>query len=306
MSNNNTRRNNNSNSNGNTMANRASNVLDATGISGLFGSTNNNNAGSSVNKSNKSNNSKSSSMRMVVIVVVLIVVLYMLVKVMNYASGSVEEKNKYEPVLISTPVNAYDKSLSNNSVQVPNPVVGLELSYSFWIYVNDWDYKFGEWKNILVKGNTNGNSGVSPGIWLYPNTNALHARISTSADPNEGCDVQNIPLKKWVHVCYVLNNRSVDIYINGGLQRSCTLKGIPNINQADLHVCQDGGFYGQISRLQYFARAVSPTEVKNLYVDGPYGGMKYDVRFLQDGQVVNIDEHNGNQMKKYDSKYGGQ
>ena len=36
---------------------------------------------------------------------------------------------------------------------------------------------------------------MQPGLWLYPKTNNLYARMSTFADPSEGCDVKNILYK---------------------------------------------------------------------------------------------------------------
>lgn len=159
----------------------------------------------------------------------------------------------------------------NTSFSLPRPNEGLAFSYSFWIYIQNWDWQFGKWKNILVKGNP-GNSGKrAPGFWLYPRTNALHLRVSTTIDNNEGCDIRNIPLQKWVHVVYVLNNRSVDVYIDGKLERSCVLKGIPIINNKDLIVAADGmGFYGKISALNYYTNALKPNQVTQLYRYGPY------------------------------------
>ena len=29
---------------------------------------------------------------------------------------------------------------------------GLEFTYSFWIYVDDWTYKVGKWKHVFHKG----------------------------------------------------------------------------------------------------------------------------------------------------------
>ena len=80
---------------------------------------------------------------------------------------------------------------------------------------------------------------------------------TTSPDPVESCDIHNIPLQKWVCICYVLNNRSVDIYINGKLEK-CVLKGLPPLNNKEkLRFSVSGGFYGKLGRTQYFARPLS-------------------------------------------------
>ena len=202
--------------------------------------------------------------------ILMIIILIIIILVYWAKSVRISSKNRsvYEPVLIDKPINAYDPSLSSQKINIPNSTEGLAFTYSFWIYIEDWNYNFGKFKNIISKGADN--VGYSPGIWLYPNTNALHARISTYADPNEGCDVQNIPLQSWVNIVYILNTRTVDIYINGKLERSCVLKGVPQINNSPLKICQNRGFYGQISRLQYFAKAINPNKVAQLYRAGPF------------------------------------
>lgn len=178
-------------------------------------------------------------------------------------------------IIIDTPVNAF--GMRNNRFTVKNSELGLEFSYSVWIYIQDWTHG---WKNIFVKGSGSPGSSVAgqrassqlraPGLWLYPDTNSLHARINTYASPNEGCDIKNIPLQKWVHIGYVLNNRTVDMYIDGKLERSCVLRGVPKLNDSELIVCDNNGFFGKISNLVYYRYALKPEDIHNIYSNGPY------------------------------------
>lgn len=197
--------------------------------------------------------------------IVIIVLIIIIVVLVNRA----KKRSKNVNTLIDSPVDAYD--LKNASFNVKNSDEGLEFSYSVWIYVQDWTRG---WKNILVKGDKSNGAGTSsaraPGLWLYPDTNALHARINTFASPNEGCDIKNIPLQKWVHIGYVLNNRTVDMYIDGKLERSCVLRGVPKLNEDPVHVCDDGGYFGKISNLVYYRYALKPDEVYKIYSAGPY------------------------------------
>jgi hypothetical protein len=198
----------------------------------------------------------------IILLIVLVVVIVILVKK--------AKKNKTNvSVLLSSPADAFD--LKDKSFPVKNSDEGLEFSYSVWIYIQDWTRG---WKNILVKGDKSDGAGTNssraPGLWLYPDSNALHARINTFASPNEGCDIKNIPLQKWVHIAYILNNRTVDIYIDGKLERSCVLRGVPKLNDEPVRVCDNGGFFGKISNLVYFRYAMKPDEVYNVYSKGPY------------------------------------
>jgi hypothetical protein len=198
----------------------------------------------------------------IILLIVLVVVIVILV---NRAKKNKENVS----VLMGAPADAFD--LKDKSFPVKNSDEGLEFSYSVWIYIQDWTRG---WKNIFVKGDkTDGastNSARAPGLWLYPDTNALHARINTFASPNEGCDIKNIPLQKWVHIAYILNNRTVDIYIDGKLERSCVLRGVPKLNDDPVRVCDNGGFFGKISNLVYFRYAMKPDEVYKIYASGPY------------------------------------
>lgn len=199
-----------------------------------------------------------------ILVIVLIIVIVVLVN---------RAKAKRENVftIIKSPLDAFDIKPDQGKFQIANSEQGLEFSYSVWIFIQDWTRG---WKNIFVKGDRSDGSGNNasraPGLWLYPDTNALHARINTFASPNEGCDIKNIPLQKWVHIAYILNNRTVDIYIDGKLERSCVLRGVPKLNNNPLYVCDNGGFFGKISNMVYYKHALKPNDVYNIYSQGPY------------------------------------
>jgi len=213
-------------------------------------------------------NSGMSSWLVLIIAIILVVVLIIIIVVLVKRT---QERSNNVKTLISSPVDAFEKTLEFDRSKVPNSDQGLEFSYSVWIYIQDWTRG---WKNIFVKG-SKGSTGATagnraPGLWLYPDTNALHARINTFASPNEGCDIKNIPLQKWVNIVYVLNNRTVDIYIDGKLERSCVLRGVPKLNNDPLYVCDNGGFFGKISNLVYYRYALKPDEVYSIYSGGPY------------------------------------
>lgn len=229
------------------------------------------NSGNSVNRSsglmNSVNNLTTNNSFLYILLgfLLLIILIVVIVVLVNRA-----KKNKDNvSVLLGPPTDAFD--LKDKSFPVKNSDEGLEFSYSVWIYIQDWTRG---WKNIFVKGDKAQGAGSSsaraPGLWLYPDTNALHARINTFASPNEGCDIKNIPLQKWVHIAYVLNNRTVDMYIDGKLERSCVLRGVPKLNDGEVHVCDNGGFFGKISNLVYFRYGLKPDEVYKIYASGPY------------------------------------
>ncbi len=243
--------------------------------------------------------------------------------------------------------------------------IGLEYTYSVWIKVDNFNYRFGKPKHIFHKGPQN-ISVCNPGLFIAPKTNQLIIRVDTEdsntvfrsvknrrvegtpiqtmydaevddciqacgtnkecntftldqlanqctffsnrvqiqndsdvnkipeakdftsfikqqtmnpnlyekyeLNPNMPCDIVDLPLQRWNHIVVVLWNRSFDVYLNGKLARSCTLKNIPNMNKDNLYVTQEGGFDGDMANLQYFNEALNAERVYDLYKHGISGG----------------------------------
>jgi hypothetical protein len=85
------------------------------------------------------------------------------------------------------------------------------------------------------------------------------------------CTVANIPIQKWVHFTMSVYNRTMDIYLNGKLVKTCLLPGVANVtDKSQLYLTPMGGFDGWTSKLQYYADALNPQDVWNMYVKG-YG-----------------------------------
>ncbi len=106
---------------------------------------------------------------------------------------------------------------------------------------------------------------------IAPPINPLHE----SQDPQlidystrAKCDIINIPLQRWVHLALVMHNKTLDVYLNGKLARSCTYKNVPMYNNGDIHWLDEGGFKGQIGEFRYFNRALDADEVYSWYLCG--------------------------------------
>ena len=51
------------------------------------------------------------------------------------------------------------------------------------MFIDDWDYKYGEWKHVVHKGDKDAYA-VQPGVWLHPTKNKLIIRFDRKAKPN--------------------------------------------------------------------------------------------------------------------------
>ena len=85
------------------------------------------------------------------------------------------------------------------------------------------------------------------------------------------CTVKNVPIQKWVNLLISVYGRSLDVYIDGKLVKTCLLPGIAKINnEANVYITPLGGFSGWTSKFTYYPTALNPQEAWNVYQDG-YG-----------------------------------
>lgn len=185
-----------------------------------------------------------------------------------------------------TKISAGDLAQSNAS----------NYAYSVWFYIDDWSYRYGEPKIIL--GRLDKELNPSPSIVLGAIENNLKvettvypsAQSAAAAASTHTCNVDNVPIQKWVNVIVSLYGRTMDIYIDGKLVRTCVLPGVAKIaNDAPVYVTPQGGFSGYTSNIHYYANSLNPQEAYNIYRSGYGGGgidFPYQVRieYLKDGQ----------------------
>ncbi len=87
------------------------------------------------------------------------------------------------------------------------------------------------------------------------------------------CAVTPFELQKWVQIIVVLNGKTVDVYLDGKLARSCVNTGVFAVDAATgdvtLRICGNGGFGGYISGVQAYDYALNPEQVYRSYMAGP-------------------------------------
>ncbi len=108
---------------------------------------------------------------------VVVYVLYLIIK--KYKA--ILKEQEFEPIYIRKPQNA-KKPMEYSNTKIPLPKDGTGYSMSCWLYINDWDYNYGEWKHILHKGDAEGHI-TQPGIYLHPTKNKLIVRFDRKYRP---------------------------------------------------------------------------------------------------------------------------
>ena len=188
----------------------------------------------------------------------------------NYSKGSPYivdgTKDARRRLVISQDPN---KPGSINLPRSLNEQGGIEFSYSSWLFIDNYNYKLGQWKHVFHKGNETSWPLRAPGVWLHPDKNALRVYMNSYNEISEYLDVENIPINKWFCLIIIVKGQNLDCYVNGNLKKSLKLTGIPKQNYGDIFINAFGGFSGYLSRLRYYDYALNYSELDGILKIGP-------------------------------------
>jgi hypothetical protein len=236
-------------------------------------------------------------------IVIIILIIVLLVIIWKYVLSDPFTLQSLQNGQTASTISA--SSLATNGTDVPSS----NFAYSVWFYINDWNYRYGEPKVVFGRmgaksttgtGSISGISGVDPcpvvvlgavennisvSLGCYPGANQDPTTTSSSTSSTttsssssttsntviHTCSVTNIPIQKWVNLVLSVYGRSMDLYIDGKLVRTCLLPGVASVNNnSNIYVTPSGGFDGWTSKLQYYPNSLNPQEVWNIYTKG-YG-----------------------------------
>ena len=187
---------------------------------------------------------------------------------------------------------------------------GQDFCIEYWMYISDTTWRASSNKFILslglpITGNgATSSSTMSAGnqallvyltgynYGLAVRTNAVTPSTTVPASPLAGatvtplftstaqvasptseltpCDIASIDLQKWVHVGIVSSGKTLDVYIDGKLARSCILpSGINVMPNYKLNFAAFGGFGGYVSNVTTHDYALNPEQMWRIYMAGP-------------------------------------
>jgi hypothetical protein len=149
-----------------------------------------------------------------------------------------------------------------------NEQQGAEFSYAAWIIVDNYDY--GSPRPVLfVKGRPD-MSMKSPAVYLTKGTNEMTILQDTYSKDQVGkVVINNLPAGKFIHLAITLNQKSMDVYINGMIYQHLTLPALPLQNTESLYIADNGGWSGMIGDFTYYNYMLTPGEVHNLSLKKP-------------------------------------
>jgi hypothetical protein len=167
-----------------------------------------------------------------------------------------------------------------SSDDLPEGDSSINFTYSIWFYIDDWNYKYSEVKTLYERISGSGSSrNVCPSVTFDRAINNLNVLVSVY--PNEessqtptlhSCSIPNIPLQKWCNFLLTSYGRTMDLYLDGKLVKTCLMDGVPKIVPgSSVKITPNGGFSGWTSSFKYWPEAVNPQKAWDIYKEG-YGG----------------------------------
>lgn len=205
----------------------------------------------------------------------------------------------------SSSTNLYSGGNAKNAKKIkasklPGNPASVSYTYSIWIYVNSWQYRYGQVKQIFYRSadtNTPPNPNTMlPQLSLAGSKNDLSITIGLQGGQMETWNINNIPLQKWCNIIVTTTTRAVDTYIDGKLVNTHTLPGVPITSEgAEISLTPNGGFDGETSKFRYYSRTINPREAYEIYREGPGSNWlsdllnqyKIKLSFLKDNEEIN-------------------
>jgi hypothetical protein len=204
-----------------------------------------------------------------------------------------------------------------------NERTGAEFSYSFYLWVDPVGFREEDGLlHVFHKGYNKPFPLMGPGVFMKSNTNVMRVYMNSSETWNNYVEVENFPVKKWVHVVISARANAIEVYINGNLSKKMKLQNaVFYQNFQDLFVFSQqspfslsptlvpslqgdpfqfwGPFRGNLSSLYYYTYALSYTEIDSLLREGPssracVGQYQDQPPYLQDNWWINNYAMGGN------------
>jgi len=202
--------------------------------------------------------------------VIAIILLYV---IWQYLTDSYTQIGNMQKASVRTTIPANTLPKNNNP---------YNFSISLWFYVTNWSCGTVEKDLFKIKGGANGtDNNFLIKLGACQNDLDVVTKITQSGKSVDSiCHVSNIPIQRWVCLIVSIYGRTLDIYLDGKLVRTCVLPSVSVAlaTQSELtNIEIGGGFDGFITSVKYKAQPVNPQEAWNTYTDGYGGSMLQDI-----------------------------
>ena len=199
----------------------------------------------------------------------LLVILAIIVIAVIVYFSYFKDKTKYIMIQKAPVFLVDDTNLKYSANLMPESIEGEKYTFSFWINVNSipenghWDSDVNTPKGIISHYD-------SPSVYYLIKEGTLSVVIGykdkLGINSKYVINLRDFKQQVWQNVIIVVNNRNVDVYLNGVIAKSIYLPNIPWISNDNLYIGQAGNnFFGHVSLVEYVNDALKKGQVENLY-----------------------------------------
>jgi len=203
-------------------------------------------------------NYKTVGLLIVLVIIIVAIILYI------YRDRTIHNVIEDDVVFL-----ADDTNLIYSYKLMPESVEGEKYTFSFWVNITNipesahWDSDVNIPKGIISHFD-------SPNVTYIVKEDILRVTVGYKDEGGMAgrynFNLKNFKYQKWENIIVVVDNRSVDIYINGELDRSAFLPNVPWISNDNLYIGQAGNnFNGHVALVEYLNDALTIDKVKKLY-----------------------------------------
>jgi hypothetical protein len=208
--------------------------------------------------------------------------------------------------LVEQPMKLYNMSgqVRVDASNIPPTVNGQEFTFSFWLYLVDFQPSPSGPQLIFMRAADAASFGISnPIVALDGRTNKMYLSVRTSSATTVApstfmlgtsgyvtASIDYFPLQRWVQVIMVVKDESMSVYMNGALHTVGTVADIiPSNGSAATMAARPifsgctgsvfvgatgipGGVFetrGYLTQFKFFNFAMMPNDVKASYEAGP-------------------------------------
>jgi hypothetical protein len=208
-------------------------------------------------------------MAKIIVIVIVIIVFYLVYSYFSSQAGAqlVSMHNARETIILK------QEDLEEQS--------SSDYTFSIWFAVDNWDYQYGERKAIFERRNKD--NKLVPGVYFDEKINNIIVKTETTgSDETFECSLENVPLQKWSNLIISVNDRNMELYLDGKLVKTCILSGVPEqATDSMVHITPGSdndsnkfGFGGFVSNFRHIGKAINPREAWKIYKNGyGQGGM---------------------------------
>ena len=221
---------------------------------------------------------------LILIIFIFIILLRLGISVLSYIFSHSDN-----PILIDGMVDGENlivkRQNPNLSDSIPilrskNERNGLEFTWSTWLWIrnpplNSNSMRNNQYKHVFNKGNDIidekgiANPNNAPGLYISPDYRELLVVMNTFENIREQISISDLPIEKWINVIIRVDQKQLDVFINGTMTRSKTLSSLPRQNYDNVYIGMNGGFMGNISSLRYFSTAIGTNKIQKIVEEGP-------------------------------------